>query len=158
QGRLPTLIDGQEEEGESAESEYSGQASDKVSPSPSGSPVPVSGQGRQGPDKSEATDGDSGSEEGKRGSRRREESPDQTTRERPARNWFRVLARPGEASETSGPGDPPPRDDLAREKVIEFEERRGRPAKQASSTQEGYDVTSDDRLRGVTRLIEVKGL
>jgi hypothetical protein len=158
QGRLPTLIDGQEEEGESAESEYSGQASDKVSPSPSGSPVPVSGQGRQGPDKSEATDGDSGSEEGKRGSHRREESPDQTTRERPARNWFRVLARPGEASETSGPGDPPPRDDLAREKVIEFEERRGRPAKQASSTQEGYDVTSDDRLRGVTRLIEVKGL
>ena len=90
------------------------------------------------------------------GDRRRSE--DHEPRERPAKNWFRVLARPTESTESSGQGNPPPTDDVARKKVIEYEGRRGRPATLAASNQKGYDVSSDDRHRGVRRLIEVKGL
>lgn len=88
----------------------------------------------------------------------REKSQDRPPRERPAKNWFRVLARPGESTESSGTGNPPPSDDAARRQVMEYEERRGRPATAAGSNQEGYDVSSEDRHRGVRRLIEVKGL
>jgi len=90
------------------------------------------------------------------GDRRR--SGDHETRERPAKNWFRVLARLGEPAESSGQGDPPPTDDIARQKVVEFEGRRGRPATLAASNQKGYDVSSEEGHRGVRRLIEVKGL
>jgi hypothetical protein len=47
---------------------------------------------------------------------------------------------------------------LAREKVIEYEQRLSRPGVAAPPNQEGYDVSSDDQLRGVTRRIEIKGL
>lgn len=79
-------------------------------------------------------------------------------RDRPARDWFRVLARPGESTESPRQGEPPPTDDVARQKVVEYEKRRDRPATEAASNQEGYDVSSEDRHRGVRRLIEVKGL
>jgi hypothetical protein len=85
-------------------------------------------------------------------------SGDHKPRERPAKNWFRVLARPGESTESGSEVEPPPTDDVARQKVIQYEERRGRPATMAATNQAGYDVSSDDRHRGVRRLIEVKGL
>jgi hypothetical protein len=85
-------------------------------------------------------------------------SEDHKPRECPAKNWFRVLARPVESTELGTQGDPPPTDDVARQKVVEYEERRGRPATTAATNQAGYDVSSKDRHRGVRRLIEVKGL
>lgn len=91
-------------------------------------------------------------------SRERQKSADHQHGEQPAKNWFRVLARPAEAAESSGHGDPPPSDDVARQKVVEYEVRRERPATKGTGNQEGYDVSSEDRHRGVKRLIEVKGL
>jgi hypothetical protein len=76
----------------------------------------------------------------------------------PAQNWFRILASPSAVSESTIQGQPPPKDDLAREKVIEYEQRLSRSGVAAPPNQEGYDVSSDDQLRGVTRRIEVKGL
>ena len=141
-----------------AEIEFSGKDRSHVSPSHSKHPLPNSGRERQGHERREDTHEEIDRETDRPGSRQRKDESDRTPRERPARNWFRVLARPDEPSESIGHGDPPPKDDLARQKVIEYEQRRDRAAEAAPSNQEGYDVTSDDRLRGVTRLIEIKGL
>ena len=115
-----------------------------------------------GEDQPTAEKADTGGEN--RGQNRTAEDPgsrdaaDRTRGERPARNWYRVLARPGEGPESQGRGDPPPEDDTAREWAIEHERRRGRPALAAAPNQKGYDIRSEDPLRGVIRLIEVKGL
>jgi len=81
-----------------------------------------------------------------------------TNSDRPGRNWFRVLGRPNESVESTNDSNPPPSDDEARLKVIEYEQRRSRFAIAAQPNQAGYDISSDDQFRGVTRRIEVKGL
>ena len=88
----------------------------------------------------------------------RGEDPDRPTPDGPARNWFRVLARPADDGSSTGDGNPPPKDDEARELVLRYERRRGRNATAASVNQAGYDIASEDSHRGVRRLIEVKGL
>jgi hypothetical protein len=106
------------------------------------------------------SDRESGGGQSGESSRSRNRSNDSTLRhrERSGRNWFRVLGSPGDSAGLAGGGNSPPNDDLARQKVVEYEVRRGRPATAAPSNQEGYDVSSDDPHRGVRRLIEVKGL
>jgi hypothetical protein len=76
-----------------------------------------------------------------------------------APNWLRVLARPsGDGEHTHKRGRPSPDDVEARKVVVQYENDHQRPAAEAATNQEGYDVTSEDAARRVKRLIEVKGV